>query len=249
MTDQLITKIVKAGVDVGGKLRADKTNKEQNYDYLSADKILNVCGQALFDQGVSVLPGIVAQETSLYEYTDQYGKAKRRYDSRVQFEFLITDGTVNQQLGWFGMGSDYTVPDKALYKAITSGHKYFLMKLLCIGAGNEDGEHESEEETVKPKAVQAKPVAKSNGGQPADEAATQDESKKKLVYTSPVAKIFQHTYPSEWVKKLMANPQYRADQPHIDNLLQQFAFPQEMSADEVLAKVDEHIAQRPVRSV
>lgn len=89
----------------------------------------------------------------------------------------------------------------------------------------------------------AKP--KSNGGSnPADEAATQDESKKKLVYTSPVAKIFQHTYPSEWVKKLMANPQYRADQPHIDNLLQQFAFPQEMSADEVLAKVDEHIAQK-----
>jgi hypothetical protein len=30
-----------------------------------------------------------------------------------------------------------------MYKAITSGHKYYLMKLLNIGEGNEDGEHDN----------------------------------------------------------------------------------------------------------
>jgi len=152
-TNGLIQKVVKAGLEVGGKLSADKKNKEQNYDYLSSDKILSICGQALFSQGVVVMPNIKAQEVTMYEYTDQYGKTKKRYDSRVDFAFVLSDGLSVQELNWYGMGSDYTVPDKALYKAITSGHKYFLMKLLCIGAGNEDGEHDnndSNEDGKKP---------------------------------------------------------------------------------------------------
>jgi len=59
--------------------------------------------------------------------------------------FNVTDGATEYIVAWFGMGSDYTVPDKALYKAITSGHKYFVSKLFCIGEGNEDSEHETEE--------------------------------------------------------------------------------------------------------
>jgi len=159
-TNGLIQKVVKAGLEVGGKLSADKKNKEQNYDYLSSDKILSICGQALFSQGVVVMPNIKAQEVTMYEYTDQYGKTKKRYDSRVDFAFVLSDGLNFQELSWYGMGSDYTVPDKALYKAITSGHKYFLMKLLCIGAGNEDGEHDNDdgnEADKKPQKTQAQP--------------------------------------------------------------------------------------------
>jgi hypothetical protein len=144
MTGQLAAKIAKAALDVGGKLSADKTNQEQRYDYLSADKILSVCGQALFSQGVVTFPDLAGADVNLFEYTDNFGKSKRRYDAKVNIIINITDGTETQALNWYGMGSDYTVPDKALYKAITSGHKYFLMKLLCVGAGNEDGEHEDE---------------------------------------------------------------------------------------------------------
>lgn len=145
MEQNLISKIAKAALEVGGKLKADKTNKEQNYDYISADKILSDCGQALFTQGVVIIPDILAQEIVLHEYTDAYGKAKKRYDSRVDFIFHIADESTSYDAKWYGVGSDYSVPDKSLYKAITSGHKYFLMKLLCIGAGNEDGEHDADE--------------------------------------------------------------------------------------------------------
>jgi hypothetical protein len=158
MTDKLAQKIAKAALDVGGKLNPDKRNNEQRYDYLSADKILSVCGQALFTQGVVVVPEIVAQETAPFEYTDQYGKSKRRYDSRVDFVFHITDGEDTNERRWYGMGSDYTVPDKALYKAITSGHKYFLMKLLCVGAGNEDSEHEDAPQPAARQQAQRPPL-------------------------------------------------------------------------------------------
>ena len=163
---ELATKIAKAGQDVGGKLSADKTNQEQRYDYISADKINSVCGQALFNQGIVVLPEVTTQDVTLFEYTDNYGKSKRRYDASIGMKFIISDGSESIEMLWVGMGSDYTVPDKATYKAVTSGHKYFLMKLLCVGAGNEDGEHEPE-----PAATNTKAKVQKQAEQPQPEPA------------------------------------------------------------------------------
>jgi hypothetical protein len=143
MDNQLASKIAKAALDVGGRLSADKRNEDQKYDYISADKILSVCGQALSTQGIVIIPEIANQKIDSLEYVNQYNKTVRRYDGQVDFLFKITDGTTELSQKWVGLGSDYSTPDKAIYKAITSGHKYFLAKLLCIGAGNEDGEHET----------------------------------------------------------------------------------------------------------
>jgi hypothetical protein len=195
----LISKIAKAAMDVGGKLGVDRTNKDANYDYISADKILSICGQALYSQGVVVIPNIGEQDTVLFEYTDQYGKARRRFDSTVNFQFTITDGITEAKHNWFGMGCDYTVPDKALYKAITSGHKYFLMKLLCIGAGNEDGEHEGDEDDGKTKSVkrhQDAPPIPHNGAGQAQPAAVGNATEKpwtSMVVSLELAKSIKTT--------------------------------------------------------
>ena len=183
----LVTKLTKAALEVGGSLKADKKNLEQKYDYLSADKILSICGQALFAQGIAVIPKLTEQEINLYEYTDQYGKAKRRYDCKVNFNIVVSDGENTIESPWYGMGSDYTVPDKAMYKAITSGHKYFLMKLLCIGEGNEDGEHEGEDNgskqeerkqtTTRPTPVTTGQATPDTTQQPAPPPATNGSSR------------------------------------------------------------------------
>lgn len=131
-------KIAKASAIVGGRLRADARNREQGYDYISADKILAECGQALADVGVMVAPQIDAVNVVPVDR----GSGKSRYDVMVNLTMTITDGETAQVCQWVGMGSDYAVPDKAMYKALTSGHKYFLAKLLNVGEGNEDGEHE-----------------------------------------------------------------------------------------------------------
>lgn len=143
MASTLIAKIAKASQAVGA-LQPDKTNTQQNYQYISADKILDRAGDALAKEGVVILPSIVHEETAQTDYTDNYGKAKTRFDAVVHFAMIVSDGESQFELPWRGRGNDYAVPDKAMYKAITSGHKYFIAKLLNIGVGNEDGEHESE---------------------------------------------------------------------------------------------------------
>jgi hypothetical protein len=151
-TTTLATRIAAASKDVGGKLKTDKTNTQQNYSYISADKILSVCGQALAEEGVVVFPSVTNDDT----HKEEGGK---RYDARVTLVFTISDGTNGIEMPWVGYGSDYAVPDKAIYKAITSGHKYFLMKLLNIGAGNEDGEHEEEQPKPAARPQQRSPLA------------------------------------------------------------------------------------------
>lgn len=143
----LIAKIAKASRTVGA-LATDKTNTQQNYNYISADKILERAGAALAEAGVVIIPAVVGDEIVRHEGTNQYGKAQIRYDAAVRFAMTISDGESQYEVPWCGRGSDYAVPDKALYKAITSGHKYFLMKLLNIGVGNEDGEHDSQSDSA-----------------------------------------------------------------------------------------------------
>ena len=168
MANTLAAKIAKASADVGGRLKADKTNTQDRYNYISADKILAECGQALAAQGVAVIPSMTDAEVNIGETAG----GKRRFDARVSFVMTVTDGEAEQAQPWFGFGADYTTPDKAVYKAVTSGHKYFLSKLLMIGEGNEDGEHEAAPEAPAP--PQAQRQANGNGApKPAPQPAPQ----------------------------------------------------------------------------
>ncbi len=175
MANTLAAKIAKASTDVGGRLKADKTNTQDRYNYISADKILAECGQALAAQGVAVIPSMTDAEVNIGETAG----GKRRFDARVSFVMTVTDGEAEQAQPWFGFGADYTTPDKAVYKAVTSGHKYFLSKLLMIGEGNEDGEHEAAPEAPTPQ--QAQRQANGNGAPkpvPQQAPAPQDDADK-----------------------------------------------------------------------
>lgn len=162
VSNSLAAKIAAAVLDVGGRLKADKRNEQQKYNYISADKILAEAGQALAAQGVTIVPQVTGSEIAVFEYADDYGKSKRRYDVTLKLVMLITDGESEILAPWMGFGNDYAMPDKAAYKAITSGDKYFRMKLLSIGEGAEDGEHE-EEPAQKP---QPKPTQPAKPAQP-----------------------------------------------------------------------------------
>lgn len=160
----LASRIAAASKAVGGKLNVDKTNKDAGYDYVSSDAILAYGGQALAEQGIAIVPMLAALEVTPTPYTNNRGEARTRFDALASFIMRISDGETEQEASWFGLGSDYTVPDKAAYKAITSGHKYFIAKLLNIGANNEDGEHETGEEgtaTTARRIVGRQPTAAS----------------------------------------------------------------------------------------
>jgi len=183
----LASKIAKASAEVGGRLKADKKNTNDNYLYISADKILAECGQALAAQGIAVIPSMTNAEI----VQGQTAGGKNRYDGRVSFVMTVTDGETEQTYPWYGFGADYTTPDKAIYKAITSGHKYFLSKLLMIGEGNEDGEHEPSPDARRQPAKQA---ATNNGNGHADNPF-EDEAPatpQPLSYAATTATEKQH---------------------------------------------------------
>lgn len=136
----LAEKIALARVRLGS-LKPDKKNKDQDYMYISADKILERAGDILAEVGIAIIPTVVETVLTNVERPNK----SPRIDAVLRLSFQVTDGVKDYTSFWVGCGSDYVTPDKAIYKAITSGHKYFLMKLLNVGVGNEDGEHEDGE--------------------------------------------------------------------------------------------------------
>ena len=140
----LAQRLAMASVDLRG-WSTDKRNQEGRYDYISADAVLHRAGEALGRHGVLVLPSMTDHGYDI----GTTAKGNPRFDAWVRFEFVITDGESSLNATWFGRGTDYGAVDKAVYKAITSGHKYFLMKLLNIGVGNEDGEHDEPQPQAK----------------------------------------------------------------------------------------------------
>ncbi len=173
MANTLAAKIAKASADVGGRLKADKTNMQDRYSYISADKILAECGQALAAAGVAVIPAMTDAEIA----PGVTASGKNRFDARVAFVMTVTDGETESAQPWYGFGADYTTPDKAIYKAITSGHKYFLSKLLMIGEGNEDGEHEPAPEAQAPRQATQNGNSAKPAAQPASQNGAEDADK------------------------------------------------------------------------
>ena len=111
----LTSKIAAASKRGGGRLATDKTNKEQGYQYLSADAILGAGGQALAEEGVVVFPSVIDWAINQF-VTD---KGKTRYDARVNYVFTVACDEEARDFVWVGLGSDYTVPDKAYYSVPT----------------------------------------------------------------------------------------------------------------------------------
>jgi len=126
-------------------LEPDKKH-QQGYMYISSDKALNMIGAAMAQNGLVIVPSVTSQTVDIVEYTNQQNKAMTRFDASVTFAMTLADADGNDHTAvWVGSGSDFTSPDKAVYKAITSGHKYFMLKLFVVGAGAEDSEHEEAE--------------------------------------------------------------------------------------------------------
>lgn len=138
----LEAKIARASIDVGAFL-PDKDNSQFNYKYISADQIAARAGDALAREGVVIFPEVVDVKID----SSQTPKGGGIFVANVALVFHIRASDVEPTLGfdllWRSVGVDFATPDKALAKAITTGVKYFTMKLLQIGVGNEDGEHEN----------------------------------------------------------------------------------------------------------
>jgi len=146
----LTGKILLAAQMINGSMKNDSENAEKGYSYVSANQVIDICGGSLLENGVMLIPEIIGQEIRQTEYINRSGVKMSIFDAAVNFHMHLSDGQDEMIISWMGSGIDYSAPDKAFYKAVTSGHKYFLMKLLMVATGNTDSEHESNDTSLQP---------------------------------------------------------------------------------------------------
>lgn len=198
MTDKLSGLISKAMLGIGS-LAADRRNEHDGYTYISSDKILEEMGKTLGGLNVAVIPGVT--NVLVERYDREQGKVM--WCANVSMQMTVKAGEEEITVPWFGAGVDYRVPDKAVYKAITSGHSYFLRKLLMVGVGNEDGEHEVPKGTTK-KSPASTPFRTPAGNK---DQPTSDNPGEVSVHFKKAKELFNGEQPTV-AELFAADPEY-----------------------------------------
>jgi hypothetical protein len=114
-------------------IEADEHNDYDGYDYVSAKRILEIAGNAFAENNIVVVPSVT---DSNVEYRGDQKKGFWLANLKMEMSIFI-DGELFSSVQWVGSGVDYRVPDKAVWKAVTGGHRYFVSKLLMIAEGTE----------------------------------------------------------------------------------------------------------------
>lgn len=162
-------------------------NTAQRYDYARAEDVIREAREALADANLVLTDEVV--DMTVTEITSSNNNAGRMVDVKLTYRLAVADAEHGEQapqrldteryFDWLGTGHDYP-GDKAIYKAITGGHKYFLMHLLQIPIGDDP----EDERAAKPKGKGAsKGKAQKAADGPAAKPATVSEIGKGIEAT------------------------------------------------------------------
>lgn len=186
-------------------------NSFHNYDYATEGDVADTVRDALAEVGVAIIPTLMG-EVAWREVDTQGGKKERI--ATVRLKYTITDGATCYESEFVGEGQDRG--DKAIYKAYTGAHKYFLLRMFNISTGDDnDPERESDapprrqHEHQKP-AVHPKPA-------PAQLSGEEKERLDKIIaeYVAQMAKVqgpSDASALSEILPRIMQEPKYVQEQ-------------------------------------
>lgn len=104
-------------------------NHDGDFKYAKAEDVLAEASKVLEKQSVVIVPSVESVE---------YRTGKTGMLAVAQLEFEVVDTKSGEALTKRWAGTGWDMPgDKALYKAITGGTKYFLASLLGIPFGSD----------------------------------------------------------------------------------------------------------------
>lgn len=104
-----------------------KGTADEGYDFVRASDIGEEARRLLKGRGLIVIPSVESIDQKM-------GKSGVLVHAHLTFEIVYVNTGESITKKWVGSGFDYP-GDKALYKAITGGTKYFLAGLLGIPFG------------------------------------------------------------------------------------------------------------------
>jgi hypothetical protein len=124
-------------------------NKFHGYHYATEGDVADTVRAALAAEGVAIIPS-----TEKVEWRDvaKEGKEGKNRIATVTVRYTITDGVDRLEAIFVGEGQDSG--DKAIYKAYTGAHKYFLLRTFNISTG--DDEDPEREEDAPPRSASPK---------------------------------------------------------------------------------------------
>lgn len=105
-------------------IRKTGYNEFEDYAFVEEAEVVRSLRAALTEAGLSL--GVAALEI-LRSDAVQHGT---NYTLQMTFTLTDTETGYSEQIPWLAMGAD--AADKALYKAYTSGVKYFLLKTFLL---------------------------------------------------------------------------------------------------------------------
>jgi len=159
-----------------GPIRKRGRNTHFNYTYPTEEDVVTAIREKLAVRGVVLLPAVTA--------TRREGKL-----TTLDMQFTFVDGATNERLTmpWTAAGED--AADKGVWKAITGGVKYFLLKTFLIPT-NDD-----------PEATDAKGRRTDRPARPQPDPETNNK-----IITEAAAKrlgqlIRQHNIDEAWLRK------------------------------------------------
>lgn len=147
-------------------------NEFHRYDYATEADIVQVVRNEMATRQVMLIPSV--QNHERHEITT---KKNERADPLTVLHMLFTlmDGETGEtiQMPWIGVGQDGG--DKGVYKAMTGGEKYLLMKLFLMPTGD-DPETEGRKEARKAeRAADSEARAQQRAEVKAAQVISQDE--------------------------------------------------------------------------
>ena len=115
-------------INLVGAIAKTGYNEYCDYSFVEEAEVVRVLRSALTKSGLSLS---VSTSEILPPQTIKSGLVELyNYTIKMTFTLVDTETGYSQSYPWLGMGSDSS--DKALYKAYTSGVKYFLLKNFLL---------------------------------------------------------------------------------------------------------------------
>ena len=113
-----------------GSIEKNGKNDYHGYEYATDDDVMSALRPTMAEHGLVALPSVVKRET--VEEEDENGDVTFHTYITLQIRLIDAGSGQSETMTWEGEAQD--TQDKGLYKAMTSGVKYWALKTFLLSA-------------------------------------------------------------------------------------------------------------------
>jgi len=173
--------VVKKVTEIMGKLEDIPKrghNDHYNYDYVREEDVTDIIREKLANHNLALFQNVVdAHEEKMGETK----KGNDRIKTTLWVEYTFVDADTGESHTCKMPCAGIDTEDKGIYKAITGGNKYFLLKTFQISSGGDDPELDQHKASPKQNKSKTK-QKKDKGNELAQEDGTITDAQQSFIF-------------------------------------------------------------------